>query len=122
MIGDRRTGDAEGLQLDRVRPLLVVEDESFGVRSAEPPRSIRHVSVARQSPDARRAHAGFARRRISQRLARVSQRFDVHILVTNCQLVEIKGVIGEIAAGEVVALPFQNIGQIGEGGAAIRQV
>src|SRR5260370_6757838 len=38
-IGDRRARDAEGVQLDRVRPLLVVEDESFGAGSAEPPCS-----------------------------------------------------------------------------------
>src|SRR6266568_9219370 len=49
-IGDRRTRDAEGVQLDRVRPLLVVEDESFGAGSAEQPCSAGHVSVVtRQS-------------------------------------------------------------------------
>src|SRR5437016_1163802 len=49
-IGDRCTRDAQRVQLDRVRPLLVVEDESFGAGSAEPPCSAGHVSVVtRQS-------------------------------------------------------------------------
>ena len=66
--------------------------------------------------------AKIPRRRIGKCFAHIGQRFDVHVLVTDRQFIEITGVLGKIGAAELFALAFQYVRQISKGGATIRQV
>src|SRR5262249_30892862 len=104
-IGDRGARDPEWFELDWVRPLLVIENETIGLCSAKSPRAARHFGIARQGAGRRRrAFAQSGRRRIGQRFPHVSQRFDVHVLVADGQFVEIGRMNWKIVAREMLAL------------------
>ena len=80
-----------------------------------PPRPARHVGIAAQRPGRFRDRlTQSGGRRVSQSLPHVGQRFDMHVLVSDRQFIEITDVIGNIAARELLALPFQHVRQIGE--------
>jgi hypothetical protein len=59
---------------------------------------------------------------IGEGFAHVGQRLDVHVLVTDHQIVKIAGVIGKILASQMLALSLLYLCQIGEGIVAIGQV
>ena len=122
-IRDRRASNAERVQFDFVRPFLVIKDKPLSAHGAEPPGTARHFGITRQRPGgSRRMIAKIPRRRVGERFAHVGQCFDVHVLVTDRQFVEIAGGLRKVGAGKLIALVFQNLRQIGKGGVAIRQI
>src|SRR5262249_30228899 len=109
-IGNRGARDPEWLELNLVRPLLVIENETFGFCSSKSPPPAGHFGITRQGTGGRRgALTQSGRRRKSQRLSHVGQRFDVHVLVTDRQFVEIVRMIRKIVSGEMLALPLQHV-------------
>src|SRR5262245_1366963 len=89
-VGDRRAGDAEGTDCDRMRPFLIVEDERCAALRAELEAAGGNVHVARPWPGAgvgRCAGAGETRLRICKGLARIGEGLVVHILVERGELV-----------------------------------
>src|SRR5262245_58180813 len=89
VIGHWRLGDTEWRDGDLVPPFLVVEDKAVRGRRAELPASARHVHVAGPGPGAAQRGPATLRSRIAERLSRIGQRLDVHVLVPDRELVEI---------------------------------
>src|SRR5262245_17537394 len=91
-VRDGGLGNPERRDLDLVGPLLVVEAEPTGRGRAEPPAPAGHLDVASPRAGAMRCRlAQTFRPRISERLSRIDERLDVHILVPDRKVVEIAG-------------------------------
>src|SRR5262249_14333761 len=103
-VADGGFGDAERCDFDGVRPLLIVENEAIGRRRTELPAPAGHGDIALPRAGAIGGRTGEpVRPRISKRLARIGERLDMHVLVTDRKLVEIGG--GDIdPAAKVVDL------------------
>src|SRR5262249_5021083 len=74
-LRDGCTGDGEGLDLDQVRPFLVIEDERFVRRSSQEERAAGHKYVARQraADCIVRPYIAQTRPRAPQRLPRLTE-------------------------------------------------
>ena len=89
-VGDGRAPDRERLDLDGVRPLLVVEDEGQVAARPEHEGAAGHPAVARERASAAGRRDGRKRRgRIGQRLPGVGERLVVHVLVEDREEVEV---------------------------------
>src|SRR5262249_57945752 len=108
----------ERRDLDLVGPLLVVEDEPIGHGRAEPPAPAGHLDVASPRAGAMRCRlAQTFRPRISERLSRIDERLDVHILVPDRKVVEIAGWELDPAA-EAVEVMLVDVRQVSADAAA----
>src|SRR5437867_9219747 len=106
-LRDGRPRDCERLQLRRMRPLLVVENEGFvRARGTEHEASARDLGIARQGTrlDGRRVAgsemSGKARRRVLKRLTRVRKGLVVHVLVEDRKQNEIGQLFSRIALAQ----------------------
>src|SRR5262249_13662091 len=121
-VRDRRLGNPERRDLDLVGPLLVVEDEPIGGGRAELPAPAGHLDVTSPRAGAMRCRTPKTfRLRISERLSRIDERLDVHILVPDRKVVEIAGREFDPAA-EAVELMLEHVRQISEHAVAVGQV
>ena len=121
-IRNRGLGNPERRDVDLVRPLLVVENEAIGGGRAEPPAPAGHLDVASPCPGAMTCRiAKTFGPRVSERLSRIDERLDVHILVPDREVVEIAGRELDSAA-EAVKLPPQHIRHVPEHAVAVGQV
>src|SRR6266581_2641834 len=97
-VGDRRARNPEGLDLNGVEPLFVIENEGEVFAGADHKLATGNFDVARAgcaSDWTLWCLSGEVWRRISKCLARVGERFGVHSFVESCQPVEIEFVCRE---------------------------
>src|SRR5207248_7759812 len=113
-VGDRRFGDPEWRDLDRMRPLFIVEDETIRGSRAELPFPTRHIDIACQCAGTISCWiAETLRARIAERLSRIGKRLDVHILVANGKVVEVVRRKSD-PAGKPIDLAREHVGHRSE--------
>ena len=112
-----RPGDGERLHFDRMRPFLVVEDERVTARlRSQEERAAWNTDVAGQRATSlrRRACAEERRRRITERLPRVGERFGVHIFVKHGETDEIDLFFGRLVLLQPAENAVTHLTQIGK--------
>src|SRR5581483_10085869 len=105
---DGRPGHRKRTHFDRMLPFLIVENEALACACAEQKFAPLEFSIAPQRRITLNLRAATRRSCESERLARVRQRFAMHVLVHDCEPAEIMVGIGDRPGLESVYHPVKH--------------